>query len=55
MDPLWLPACTGYPGADNNSDNYYDLWDSYDYLNLIIKTKRAHKVYPTIEISPNIK
>jgi hypothetical protein len=56
MDPLWLPACTGYPGADNNSDNNnYDRGDSHGSLSLIVKGKRSHEVCPTIKISTNVK
>jgi len=36
MDPSWAPACTGYPGADN--DDYYDRLNSYGYLSLVAKT-----------------
>lgn len=35
MDRLWAPACTGYPGADNN--DYYDRLNSYGYLRLVVK------------------
>jgi hypothetical protein len=56
MDPLWLPACTGYPGADNNSDyNNYDRGDSHGSLSLIVKEKRSHEVFPTIKILTNVK
>ena len=43
MDPSWVPACTGYPGADNNANNnaYYDRWDSYGYLSLIVKRQSS--------------
>jgi hypothetical protein len=43
MGPLWAPACTGYPGADNNADNNYDGRDSggHEYLALSVKTKKV--------------
>lgn len=42
MDPLWAPACTGYPGADNNADNNDndDRRDSYGYFGLIVKREK---------------
>jgi hypothetical protein len=50
VDPLWIPACTGYPGADNNSDYNanYDSGDSYAHLRLIVKRKRSHEMFPEI-------
>jgi hypothetical protein len=56
MDPLWPPACTGYPGADNNGDNNanYDHRDSHGDLNLIIEGKRSHEECPTKKVQPNI-
>ena len=53
MDPLWPPACTGYPGADNNTN--YDHRDSHGDLNLIVKRKRSHKIYSTTRISTKHK
>lgn len=51
MDPLWAPACTGYPGADNNGDDNanYDSGDTYGYLKLIGKRKRGHEMFPKMK------
>jgi hypothetical protein len=57
MDLLWPPACTGYPGTDNNTDNNenYDHRDSDAYLSLIVQRKRSHEICPATKIITNVK